>query len=175
VTAVPGGIHRVLIRGSAAATILGEAVRSRDGYETGGILLGHLHNGGTAEIRHAGDPGLVAVRQPTFFLRDLDHAQRLAEKAFTRDGSIWIGEWHTHPAAAPVPSDRDLDTYARLLADPDLDFQVVVSIILAGQGDWSDPVVACAWACYPERAEAVPLVVDHQRAEARTPLMEDNR
>jgi len=173
VTSVPGGINRVRLCRSAAATIRREAVHSRDGDETGGIPLGLLHEGGAAEVRHAGDPGPVAVRRPTFFLRDLDHAQHLAEKAFTRDRSVWIGEWHTHPTSAPVPSDRDLDTYARLLADPDLRFDAVVAIIVSGQGDWTAPV-ACAWVCYPDRAEAVPLVVHQQRTEERMPL-EDNR
>jgi integrative and conjugative element protein (TIGR02256 family) len=158
VTTAPARIHRARLYESAAATILGEAVRSRDGYETGGILLGRLDADGTAEIRHAGDPGPVAVRRSNFFLRDLDHAQRLAERAFTRDGSVWVGDWHTHIAAAPVPSDRDLDTCARLLADPDLQFDAVVSIIVAGQGDWTEPGAA-AWVCYPDHAEAVHLVV----------------
>ena len=139
------------------AAIYREAGRSRDGNETGGILLGHLHDG-AAEIRTAGGPGPVAVRQPTFFLRDLDHARRLAGEAFARDGSVWIGEWHTHPTAAPVPSDRDLHTYARLLADPDLGFESLVAIIIAATDPgWVDPI-ARAWICYPNRAEAVPLL-----------------
>jgi len=169
VTAFAGGIRRVQLCEPAAATILRKAAQSRDGDETGGILLGHLRDGGTAEVRSAGGPGPSAVRRPTFFLRDLEHARRLAEEAFTRDGSIWIGEWHTHPDTAPVPSDRDQDTYARLLADPELRFEVVVSIILAGQGDWTDPV-AYAWACYPDRADRVALVVERPRAMARTPM-----
>ncbi|MEV4364463.1 Mov34/MPN/PAD-1 family protein [Nonomuraea sp. NPDC049625] len=172
-TAFAGGIRRVQLCRPAAATILREASESRDGRETGGILLGHVRADGTVEVRCAGGPGPVAVRQPRFFLRDLDHAWCIAEEAFARDGSTWIGEWHTHPTTAPMPSDRDLYTYVRLLADPDLHFEVVLSIIVVGQGDWSDPV-ACAWACYPNRAEGVPLVVDRPCAVAGTPLMEEN-
>lgn len=107
-----------------------EAARSRDGNETGGILLGQLHNEGIAEIRTAGGPGPAAVRQPAFFLRDLDHARRLAADRFAEEGSVWIGEWHTHPTGSPAPSHRDLHTYAQLLADPELGFDAVVAVIL---------------------------------------------
>ncbi|WGD44730.1 Mov34/MPN/PAD-1 family protein [Streptomyces cathayae] len=70
--------------------------------ETGGILLGH-HTRYTVTICHAGAPGPAAVRTPTYFLRDLGHAQILADEAFTADRSVWVGEWHTHPAGLPAP------------------------------------------------------------------------
>ena len=78
----------------------------------------------------------MAVRQPTFFLRDLDQTQHLAVEAFAHDGSVWIGEWHTHPWSASVPSDRDLFTYA----DPDLHFVGIISLIVADDQDWDHPV-----------------------------------
>lgn len=173
VTAPAGGIRQVQLSAAAAATVRCEAARSQDGNETGGILLGQLHGGGIAEVRCAGGPGPVAVRQPTFFLRDLDHAQHLADEAFTRDGCVWIGEWHTHPATAPTPSDRDLATYARLLADPELSFEAFVSIIVAGERDWRHPI-AHAWACYPDRAESIPIVLGTQRTAAHTSRTEDS-
>lgn len=156
-TSTPSHLRQVHLSESAAAAIYREASQSRDGNETGGILLGHLRDG-IAEIRTAGGPGPVAVRKPTFFLRDLDHARRLAGEAFARDGSVWIGEWHTHPSAAPVPSTRDLHTYSRLLADPDLGFEAMVAIILtATDSGWVD-LIARAWICSPSRTETVPLV-----------------
>jgi integrative and conjugative element protein (TIGR02256 family) len=164
----PQRVHRVRVSESALATIRYEATRSSDGNETGGILLGHVHPDGTAEVRHAGDPGPVAVRRPTFFLRDLHHAQQLAAEAFDRDGSVWIGEWHTHPTTAPIPSDRDLDTYARLLADPDLQFHVIISMIISASDHLWDAPISRAWACYPDRAEPVPMVLDAHTHPART-------
>jgi len=163
-TSNPSYVRQVQLSESAAAAIHREAGRSQDGNETGGILLGHLRCDGTAEIRTAGAPGPVAVRQPTFFLRDLDHARRLAGEAFARDGSVWIGEWHTHPTAAPVPSNRDLHTYAGLLADPDLGFEAVVAIILTTTDPAWVHLIARAWICYPNRAEAVPLLTAPSRA-----------
>src|SRR4051812_24966041 len=80
----------------AAATISAEAAASRDGRETGGILLGH-DEGTQLYVTVAGDPGVGAVRSADRFLRDLEHARLLADAAYQRDGSVWIGEWHTHP------------------------------------------------------------------------------
>ena len=61
-------------------------------------------------------------------------------------------------------SNLDLHTYTQLLADPDLRFEALVSVILTAVDDWHEPV-AVAWACYPDRAETVPLVVDVRAAE----------
>ncbi|MCG5435384.1 Mov34/MPN/PAD-1 family protein [Micromonospora foliorum] len=154
---VESPVQRVHLTPAAHTVFSRECGRSLDGNETGGILLGHLHEG-VAEVRVAGDPGPTAVRQPDFFLRDLGHARQLAHDAFTRDGSIWIGEWHTHLAAAPVPSERDLATYARLLADPDLGFEAIVSIIAVANPGWDRPA-AYAWTCFGDQAVAVPLIL----------------
>jgi integrative and conjugative element protein (TIGR02256 family) len=149
-------IERVLLTPTAATTIHNEAQRSADGNETGGLLLGHIGPDATAFVRSAGDPGPAAVRQPSFVLRDLHHAQRLAAEAFARDGSMWIGEWHTHADAAPMPSARDLHTYLGFLADPELRLGAFVAIILAPTGTWHQPE-AHAWVCYRHAAEQKPL------------------
>jgi integrative and conjugative element protein (TIGR02256 family) len=164
----PPGATKIRVTGAAAGAIRREASRSIDGNETGGILLGHLSPDGTAEVRHAGGAGPAAVRTPTFFLRDLGHAQALATAAFARDGSGWIGEWHTHPSTSALPSSRDLATYLSLLSDPQLDFNVIVAVILtAGPNGWHSPATN-GWACYPDRADAVPVIIDlHEAASTR--------
>jgi len=164
----PAPIRRVRLGSRAAAVIESEARRSRDGNETGGILLGRI-DGDVAAVCDAGGPGPRAVRKPRFFLRDLEHAQRLADLAYQRDGSIWIGEWHTHTAGEPAPSSLDLHTYTQLFGDPELRFEVLVSVILTADNGWHEPV---AWACYPDRAETVPLVVDIRADTASTPATE---
>ncbi|MFF9077951.1 Mov34/MPN/PAD-1 family protein [Streptomyces sp. NPDC014872] len=121
--------------------------------ETGGILLGH-HTHDIVTIHHAGTPGPAAVRTPTYFLRDLAHAQALADEAFTSDGSVWVGEWHTHPASRPIPSARDAATYRKLLNDPELGFHSVIAVIFAPRaGRWE----GAAWACRLGRIEPVQL------------------
>lgn len=91
----------------------------------------------------AGDPGPRAKRESTTFLRDLDHARKLAETAWERSRATWIGEWHTHPKAGPLPSARDLVTYAQLLDNATLSFTVFVSIIVTPgeQEGWAQTVL----------------------------------
>jgi integrative and conjugative element protein (TIGR02256 family) len=113
----------------AAETIRREAPASGDGSETGGILLGHDLDD-TIHVTIAGDPGPKAERRPDGFLRDLAHSRRLADDAYDEDGSVWIGEWHTHPSGPATPSDIDMNTYGQLLSDPELVFTRIVSIIV---------------------------------------------
>jgi integrative and conjugative element protein (TIGR02256 family) len=131
------------------------AATADDGNETGGILLGAVDDG-VAHVRHAGDPGPNAIRTPAFFLRDRKHAQALADSAFAVDASVWIGEWHTHPYSPAVPSKRDLATYATLVADPELDFEEVISLIV---GEHDGAVMLRAWTCSAAAAYEVPLTI----------------
>jgi integrative and conjugative element protein (TIGR02256 family) len=115
---------------------------SVDGNETGGILLGRgPDERGLIVVERAGEPGENAERKPNFFLRDRAHAQRLADEAWRESGAVWVGEWHTHPTGLPTPSPQDLATYSSLLADPELAFQVLVSVIAIPDPDegWEQP------------------------------------
>lgn len=128
---------------AASDSIAAYSAASSDGLETGGLLLGHLHDDGVV-VRYAGGPGPAAQREPTRFRRDLAFARGLADAAWKLDRSIWIGEWHTHPNASPVPSDIDMETYARHLNDPDLTLPTFLSLIVTAAPDWRQPVVT-AW------------------------------
>jgi integrative and conjugative element protein (TIGR02256 family) len=131
--------------------------------ETGGILLGH-HTHDTVTVHHAGTPGPAAVRTPTFFLRDLAHAQALADEAFANDGSVWVGEWHTHPTSRPIPSARDAATYGQLLNDPELGFHSVIAVIFARHaGRWE----GAAWACRLGRIEPVRMQLSSSTVRRR--------
>lgn len=80
-------------------------------------------------VQSAGGPGPQAAHGPASFHRDLEHAQALASAAWATHRAQWIGEWHTHPRADLSPSERDLGSYLHHLTDPELDFDVFVSII----------------------------------------------
>jgi integrative and conjugative element protein (TIGR02256 family) len=122
------GIH---IAAGVREHILQLAIKSGDGRETGGILLGRgPAPDGVIPIEIAGDPGPAADRRPNFFLRDLAHAEALANAAWERSRAIWVGEWHTHPTGGSQPSASDLSTYTHLLAASALDFEVFVSVIV---------------------------------------------
>lgn len=148
----------ISITDSALAAIAVESTRSADGLETGGILLG-CESANAIRIRHAGDPGPSARRAPRNFLRDLQHAQQLAHEAWTRDGSQWIGEWHTHPSGDLTPSELDLDSYLRHLHDPDLQLDHFVAIMVSG--DANTTPTAAAWLIERHQAQAVPLRREH--------------
>jgi integrative and conjugative element protein (TIGR02256 family) len=143
----PAVTLRLHILPEAAAKIWALARASEDGLETGGILLGRGPSPhGLIDVTDVGDPGAEAVRRPDSFLRDLGHAQALADSAWQDSHATWIGEWHTHPRTGGEPSGRDVATYAKLLADPDLQFAVFVSIIVTPGPDtnWADPTLT-AW------------------------------
>jgi integrative and conjugative element protein (TIGR02256 family) len=146
------------IRPAALGVIRSEYATATDGRETGGILLGVVTDS-TAHICHAGGAGPAAIRRPDFFLRDLAHAQQLANEAFAADGSMWIGDWHSHLTVAPVPSARDLGTYQTLLDDRELDFDVFVSLIVS---DALTGNLITAWAVDRRAALQVPLVITNQ-------------
>ncbi|MEW2435948.1 Mov34/MPN/PAD-1 family protein [Streptomyces caniferus] len=140
----PQHVTTVRLTPAAACTIATELRTADHATETGGILLGH-HSADVVTIHHAGAPGPAAVRTPTYFLRDRAHAQMVADQAFAADGSVWIGEWHTHPTGRPGPSARDTATYQQLLDDPELGFTSVVAVILApDDGHWT----GAAWAAH---------------------------
>lgn len=124
----------------ALSAIAREAVQSVDGLETGGILLGNDAADGI-DIRHAGGPGPNATRGERTFTRDLDHARRLANSAWSEDRSQWIGEWHTHPTGGLSPSEVDLHSYLRHLHDPELRFDRFV-VIIAGFDSFAHVIVA---------------------------------
>lgn len=169
-----GGPWAIELSPSALASITHEvAVGGRD-LETGGILLGH-ETATAAVIDIAGGPGAHAVRGPRNFSRDLQHATDLADQAWHESRAIWLGDWHTHPQSAPVPSDVDLASYARHLSDPDLGFTRFVSLIV---GLLDDPALD-----YPSRPTAHPpqpviaaWVVDARGAlPSRLTVTEENR
>jgi integrative and conjugative element protein (TIGR02256 family) len=115
-----------------------------DGLETGGILLGHEGTSGSVPtILVAGDPGPRAIRQTHRFSRDRVHAQALADRAWSQHQAQWIGDWHTHPGGLAVPSDFDMSSYARQLADPDLDFTEFITLIVATRR--AEPARLAAW------------------------------
>jgi integrative and conjugative element protein (TIGR02256 family) len=122
----------VTVTDTARAAISQLAATADDDRETGGVLLGHHHfrPRPVLDVVHAGDAGPRAIRQPDGFRRDASHAQAFADLSYRTDGSIWLGEWHTHPGGPARPCRRDLTSYRRLLHDPGLGFEVFLTVIV---------------------------------------------
>jgi len=152
-------VSTVLLSVQAADKLAEFAGAAADGRETGGILLGTDH--GLAEpiiVRHCGGPGPAAIRRRAYFRRDLAHAAAVAADA--ADGSTWIGEWHTHGAAMPEPSARDLRTYKKLLDDPRLAFARILAVIALARPDasWHAPVLH-AWSSTGSVLRQLPIQI----------------
>ncbi len=124
----------VTLTARAHSTIRSVCRAERRGHETGGILLGHQYPDGGLTVTVAGDPGPQAVQTSRSFRRDAVHAEALANGAWQHDGSVWIGDWHTHPAGPHTPSDVDLTAYLSVLHDPDSGFDVFLSLIVVPDG-----------------------------------------
>jgi len=118
--------HTVEISHHAPASIRATIARSDSTLETGGALFGHEH---TLVVTSASGPGPNGVHHPGYFLRDLEHTQLAADRAYKVDRSQWIGEWHTHPSGSPEPSPLDLNTYISHLVDPELRFERFIAFI----------------------------------------------
>lgn len=157
---------RLNVSPAAEARIHELARVSEDGLETGGILLGRGPSPyGLLDILDAGDPGPNAVRHADSFLRDLAHAQQLADAAWTRNRATWIGEWHTHPETGADPSPRDLVTYAELLTQPGLDFTVSIIVTPGIDKDWTSPALTpwlIGWTDRPDIVVVTQLQVPSQ-------------
>jgi integrative and conjugative element protein (TIGR02256 family) len=153
---------RVFLSAEALQTISEEIVSAPAHLETGGILLGQGDGQPDFHVIQAGGPGPNAVHEPTRFVRDLDHAVELADRAWNEEQAVWIGEWHTHPVAGPVPSETDLSSYLRHLEDPELGFERFLSLIVAPAHTGAAPepgAVLAAWVVGSDRAVLADLVM----------------
>ena len=100
------------------------------------------------------------------FFVDLVQAAREAIRFFDRTGHRYtrhnyIGEWHSHPSFAVRPSEADISTMRRLVADPEFrgSFAVLMIVRLA-----NDDLCAAAWVFDPDGNECgVELEVNHGR------------
>ena len=121
-------ITPVLWLTSDALNSISETMRAADPtLETGGALFGI---DGEAYVAHATGPGPNAVHERSRFTRDLRFTTEIAAKLWAQDRSQWVGEWHSHPRGPAQPSDLDLATYGRHLADPALRFRQFLALIV---------------------------------------------
>lgn len=84
--------------------------------ESGGILLGR-RRGKHLEVLLATEPGLHDKRSTYLFLREAeDHAEVAQQVWLKGDRQIdYLGEWHTHPQAVPIPSRIDRAEWCKLI------------------------------------------------------------
>lgn len=144
------GIHdyQVRISREALAAILTWTRRSErtqaDRTETGGILFGQIDSFlKVIWIDEVSGPPPDSHASPEAFICGTDGVAEMHLEKLTRSsGSItFLGMWHTHPKAAPTPSQTDLGAMRQLLGDKDT-FQGRSFLMLIVGGTAKRPVIS---------------------------------
>lgn len=84
--------------------------------EAGGILIG-CYRGPHVEICDCTTPLPLDIRRAHLFDRRDPGHQAAAHDAWEQSGGTdtFVGEWHTHPVADPMPSAVDLGTWRSIM------------------------------------------------------------
>lgn len=97
----------VRIRGATLKRIL-RICRCAGRLETGGILVGQYSAGlDCARVGAASGPPADSERGATWFQRGTRGLQAWLDRQWESRGDHYLGEWHFHPYAAPIPSPTD--------------------------------------------------------------------
>ena len=112
----PGSGLRLIVRGDVLANITGLCIAAHP-KETGGILIGRIHDRDTAEIIEATPAPKDSRSTRWSFQRGTAGLQDLLNKRW-QAGHSYLGEWHFHPNAEAAPSTRDLDQMRSIIHDP---------------------------------------------------------
>jgi integrative and conjugative element protein (TIGR02256 family) len=106
--------------------------------EIGGLLMGeHVRD----EVFRIVD---ISVQRSggerTCFIRHPKSHKKALKKFFARTGNDYtrfnyLGEWHSHPSFAPLPSETDVETMQSLAADPEVGANFLVLLITKRDSD----------------------------------------
>lgn len=108
--------------------------------ETGGMLIGYIASTGEPVVTSIIGPGPSAKHRRFKFTPDEIYQQAMLETHFyeTEGRETYVGDWHTHPKVAPIPSYLDKCTLARIAREPRSQILLPVMIILGGcEAEWS--------------------------------------
>lgn len=129
---------RVHVPGATIRRLL-HLCRSSGTLETGGILVGgYSATLDCARVSAASGPPGDSVRGPSWFQRGTRGLQKWLESRWASRGDHYLGEWHFHPYAAPVPSSTDLLQLGRIARSADYRCPEPILLIVGGDpaGKW---------------------------------------
>ena len=141
--------------------------------EIGGLLLGeHLHDDVfrlvDLTVQRAGGSKACFVRRPQAHHAELNQFFERTGANYTRFN--YLGEWHSHPSFAPVPSTTDLETMQSIVSDASVGANFVVLMIVKLAGKRQLQLSASAF-----RADAPPAEVHIEfEPEEATVVVEEN-
>ncbi len=117
--------------GSATKTMLRHCAQAGH-RETGGVLVGRYSEfGDRVAIVKASGPPADSRCLPTSFVRGIRGLSARFQREWT-SGLYYIGEWHFHPFASPVPSPRDRRQIGEFAANPELRCRTPILAVLGG-------------------------------------------
>lgn len=96
--------------------------------EAGGQLFGVVE-GQSLKLKRATGPRNSDRRGRFFFIADR-FAERREISTLHKSGLHYLGDWHTHPQAVPVPSGTDLTSMADLFVRSKHDLNALLMVIV---------------------------------------------
>ena len=137
----------VRIPGEVLAALQGMAASSKP-RETGGTLVGHYsEDQRLAFVTDALEAEIGARKERARFYRPPDDVDDQLAQMYEDSGGLtyYLGEWHTHPEAAPVPSPTDLSTLRGLARSRSVATDTPFMIILGGNFE-TTTMISCTLA-----------------------------
>lgn len=129
--------RQVRVSANALRIIDAYRQRSESAAEAGGVLLGQVnHDESKVVVQRVSLPTAADTATRHSFRRDKTWAQGLIEYEFRNSGgrTIYLGEWHTHPAKQAVPSPRDRGMIREQFRANDMNVAFAL-LIIAGLND----------------------------------------
>jgi integrative and conjugative element protein (TIGR02256 family) len=105
--------------------------------EAGGILLGKCYRNKIV-IENATSPCKKDKAGPTFFDRNRKKAQSIVNEEWeVNEGErIYLGEWHTHSEAHPIPSKIDKDMIYNMLKHTKMEIDFLFTVLVGTLDYW---------------------------------------
>ena len=101
--------------------------------ESGGILLGKKLKGKKElHIVDISKPNKHDSSSRFYFVRNAKAAQKIIKKKWKKSNGYvnYIGEWHTHREAKPIPSKVDIDSYKRISIEKSSLYGETINLII---------------------------------------------
>ena len=86
--------------------------------ETGGRIAGHYPRDDTVVVSKVMGPAADSVQRDRTFDTGTEGVEEWLRK-HEANGLSYVGEWHSHPSAPPIPGKVDRDTMAGIANDED--------------------------------------------------------
>lgn len=115
------------------------------GKETGGRLVGHYPGNGTVTVSEVMGPVADSVQRERTFDTGTEGVEEWL-RGHEANGLSYVGEWHSHPANSPTPSQMDRDVMEKIANDEDYANPNPLLLIMGGDAaSGYDPSVSAAF------------------------------